>query len=318
MGEQGVIYKIENLINGKVYIGQTVRDYNTRIYEHKYKLDENTHYNIHLQSSWNKHGPDKFEFTLVKRCVLSELDELERMLIEYYRNKNGVYNIESGGHLSKKLSKSTIAKIVESNYRPVILLNTHEEFSSIKEAAIKYKVSQQGITTSCRRLRNFAGRMPNGEWMVWRYKEDFDENEKVSFKKDTANNKKIVICLNTKEVFESAVEAGKKFNIKPKNINSCCRGERKSCLGENGIRLQFVFYEEGEEYDLVDLGELHTERRSVICETTNEIFKSVYQASKKYEIDIRRLTNCCKGRYTYAGKLPNGTKLKWAYYKASN
>jgi len=63
------IYKIENLINHKVYIGQTV-DYTRRVYLHTHYLMNNRHTNTHLQSAWNKYGSDNFKFELL--CDFTE------------------------------------------------------------------------------------------------------------------------------------------------------------------------------------------------------------------------------------------------------
>jgi len=311
---EGVIYKIENMVNGRVYIGQTVRDYKTRIKEHKYKLKNGTHHNKHLQNAYRKYGFENLQFALLETCVLDEIDNKEKEWILKYKEKSISYNLEDGGHHSKKLSKQTIEKISKQHYKPVVLLNTLEEFSSMKEASVKYGVCNSGITSSCRKERDFSGRMPNGEWMVWRYKEEVDLNEEVSFRRKTTNNKKKVVCINTKEIFNSAKEASIKYGINPTNINSCCRGERKSCLTANGERLQFGFYVDGNNYGVQKLEKLHTSVKKIICITTNEIFNSMYKAGEKYGVDVSGISNCCKGNYSYAGALQDGTKLKWAYY----
>jgi len=313
MESLGTIYKIENLVNGKVYIGQTAREYSTRMYEHEYKLRNNAHYNIALQNAWNKYGKNNFTFEIIVRCSINKIDELEQKHIKYYVVQRKAYNISPGGNKIKKLSESTKQKIGKQSMRPVILLNTGEVFVSLKDASEKRNVLSTGITDCCRRNRGHAGRLPNGDWMVWRYKDEYDENEKVSFKKHTDNNKKEVICINTNEIFISGKEAGDKYGINPKNITSCCRDERKSCISIDGSRLQFSYYEENKQYNQLKLDTLHTENKAIICKNTNETFGSIYQASKKYSIDVRRLSNCCKGRYTYAGSLKNGTKLKWEY-----
>lgn len=53
--------------------------------------------------------------------------------------------------------------------------------------------------------------------------------------------------------------------------------------------------------------------KKVKCITTNEIFNSLTEASKKYKTYISGITNCCKGEIKSAGTLSDGTKLIWAY-----
>ena len=45
------IYKIENIITGKAYIGQSF-NIHRRLNAHKNKLLKGCHVNIHLQNSW--------------------------------------------------------------------------------------------------------------------------------------------------------------------------------------------------------------------------------------------------------------------------
>lgn len=47
------IYCIENILNDRKYIGQSV-DIQMRFYGHKSKLNRNIHDNQHLQFAWNK------------------------------------------------------------------------------------------------------------------------------------------------------------------------------------------------------------------------------------------------------------------------
>lgn len=102
------IYKITNLINNKVYIGQSV-NIKKRIADHKYELNANHHCNSHLQNSYNKYRKDAFEFNIICECEESELDELECYYIKYYDSTNRLngYNKESGGSLNKHISEET-------------------------------------------------------------------------------------------------------------------------------------------------------------------------------------------------------------------
>lgn len=87
------IYKIENIVTGKVYTGST-NNLRRRINSHIRKLTENTHNNTQLQNSWNVCGIDKFQFEIVE-IVEDEsfLPYAELYYIEKYRRIKGVYNI---------------------------------------------------------------------------------------------------------------------------------------------------------------------------------------------------------------------------------
>lgn len=52
--------------------------------------------------------------------------------------------------------------------------------------------------------------------------------------------------------------------------------------------------------------------KKVICITTGKIFDSQKQASEYYHIYKTGISDCCRGRISYAGKL-NEEKLKWKY-----
>lgn len=84
------IYQILNIVNQKCYIGssQCIRK---RIYHHKYKLKFNSHANIHLQSSWNKHGGINFIFRTLETLINPtqvQLEERENYWIDYYNSTN--------------------------------------------------------------------------------------------------------------------------------------------------------------------------------------------------------------------------------------
>lgn len=59
--------------------------------------------------------------------------------------------------------------------------------------------------------------------------------------------------------------------------------------------------------------------RSIVCTTTNEIFLSVRDACKKYNIDGSALIKVCEHRRTSCGKHPvTGQKLVWEYVDNMN
>ena len=64
----------------------------------------------------------------------------------------------------------------------VVLLNNHEVFESISDAARKYGTSIANISRVCLRKGKYSGiHTETGEPLVWRYIEDYDENEVIDF-----------------------------------------------------------------------------------------------------------------------------------------
>jgi hypothetical protein len=125
----GLIYKIQNNMNSKVYIGQTINNngFNGR---YSYNLEENTH-NEHLKRAILKYGIENFEITKEFDVAYSqeELNEKEIYWIEYYNStdSNFGYNKRDGGNggsLSVE-SKNKISKTKQSNRDTItkILIN---------------------------------------------------------------------------------------------------------------------------------------------------------------------------------------------------
>jgi group I intron endonuclease len=101
------IYKITNLINNKVYIGQTYR-LNEREREHLYRLERNEHHNEYLQKSYNKYGKDNFKFEIIE--LTGDLDDRELYWLNEYGglNSNNTYNFKDPK--TKKWSEYTKVK----------------------------------------------------------------------------------------------------------------------------------------------------------------------------------------------------------------
>ena len=96
------IYCIENLKNGKVYVGQS-RNIPVRWSAHRRAQDSDSSL---IARAILKHGLKNFEFTVLEYCSPEKLDERERHYIVelkamYYENG---YNIESGGHKGEKIT----------------------------------------------------------------------------------------------------------------------------------------------------------------------------------------------------------------------
>lgn len=94
------IYKIENIVNNKVYIGQST-NIKKRFNSHKataFNINSK-YYNYHLYKSIRKYGLKSFTFEIVEKCKKTELNEKEKYRISFYNStdKKRGYNISIGG-----------------------------------------------------------------------------------------------------------------------------------------------------------------------------------------------------------------------------
>lgn len=114
------IYKIENIINHKIYIGKSIF-VEKRFKEHKYALINNCHINKHLQSAWNKYGSENFEFSIIEECSKSNINEREIYWINFYGGieNNNNYNILKGGlgGVGNEQWKKKISNTVKEHYK---------------------------------------------------------------------------------------------------------------------------------------------------------------------------------------------------------
>lgn len=95
------LYIITNKATNKKYLGIT-KDFKKRKLAHLGLLRRNQHHSMHLQNSFNKHGEDKFEFSiLVDDLSREKAGWLEEFYLqEYYDNIYNVSKKSSGGDLT--------------------------------------------------------------------------------------------------------------------------------------------------------------------------------------------------------------------------
>lgn len=93
------IYKIENLLNGKIYIGQSIQ-IEKRFEQHKKtayaRKDRN--YNNLIYKAIRKYGLENFAFEIIEEVPDNQdLDEREIYWISYYNSYKNGYNMTPGG-----------------------------------------------------------------------------------------------------------------------------------------------------------------------------------------------------------------------------
>lgn len=126
------VYEIKNITNNKVYIGIT-KNIKQRKMSHFSGLSNNSHYNSHLQNSYNKYGEQNFIFSVLYKKITKNLAILlERKLIRETDN----YNITDGGEYGYKISNPE-----KISYRAKSCEWNGVIYSSIKECSIENNVN---------------------------------------------------------------------------------------------------------------------------------------------------------------------------------
>lgn len=263
MERKGVIYKIENLINGKVYIGQTIQNFKARKSDHIYELKNGRKRNIKLQTAWNKYGEANFKFSIIGHYPISELDKMEIYFISKYDSFKNGYNMTTGGNQVMHNQKHT------------------------KKTRIKISSKLKDIWNNPKFIKKM-------------------EKRPIYYGSESPHATK-VICINDRKIFNSMIEAGDYYGISMKKVSSSCTNKCEyTGLEETGMKLQFAYYEEGNDYSLNEINHCN-EKKKVKCITTGQIYNSITEAGKNTGTTPASISHVCKGKRKHAGG------LEWEY-----
>ena len=200
----GIIYRIINKINGKVYIGQTINKNGLRgrypiskkkpliegVYRHhKYLLNYGSNgCNKHLLNAISKYGFNSFEVNDLFDVAFSkkELDIKEKIYINLYNSTNPDcgYNRREGASTGKqskesiKLLKDTQIKNGRTRYvkqMTVPDLNVVKVFRSIAEATLELGLSRSAIKNVLN--QDYQANTAGG--YAWEYKDEKNKKYNV-------------------------------------------------------------------------------------------------------------------------------------------
>lgn len=256
------IYKIENKLNGKCYIGQST-DIERRWKAHKIiGFNKNSHnYNYPLYKAIRKYGIENFSFSVIEKCKKEQLNEKEQKWIEYYDSFNNGYNQTLGGEQDRFPTPPNVLQAIK---------DLKETTLTFEEIADKNQISYDMLT-----------RINRGKF--WNQN---DETYPIRSKKKRIEILKINNIYTKEEHF--CIDCGKLLghnylrcrecqNIYFRTINNSTKPTKEKLL------------EELKEYqgNLSQIGRIHNVCNNSVkkwCKTYNIDYKSYWFTIKKEEI----------------------------------
>lgn len=201
------IYKIENLLNHHVYIGQSI-NIEERWQEHRRNgiADKNAEYkiwyNYPIYCAMRKYGLDNFEFTILEETLPEQLNERERYWINYYNSYQNGYNATTGGDGHCQITESQRQKIIEM-WNQSYLMN---------DISAKLQIDKHTIIS-----------------ILKQYEPSYN-TEEARYRGSIASGKahrKSVDCYdiynNYLRTYNSISDAAKHLNIQETGIINCCK-----------------------------------------------------------------------------------------------
>ena len=208
------IYKIENLINHKIYIGQSIE------IEKRWQKHLNAKDNFVIHKALQKYGKENFSFQIIEECDLLDLDNKEQYWINYYNSliPSG-YNMIPGGSNGAGFAKGK--KVLQYTLDGAFI----KEYNSANQASNQTGVCHSDICKCCR------GDTPRAGEYQWKYSGDDKEIKPIKVRTDFSV---LQIDKNTDEIikeFSSLKDASEQTHIAKSIICRVCNGKGKTAGG---------------------------------------------------------------------------------------
>jgi len=251
----GYIYKITNTINGKIYIGQTVRSVTQRFKEHFHPSSGSRY----LARSIKKYGKESFILTILETVQYDDkhqlIDKLNELEIKYINENNSLcpngYNGLAGGTntigraWSGKMSPQSVLIRAQKHKKSIICNETKQIWPSIKECAESFNTKPECIHRVLRGIRKHFRNLSFSYFNSNSIK--FSKEAKTKISKATKNRSKMVykklteeqinrmktpiICNETGIKYDSLTQAAKQLNLSISKISLVLKGKRKHHKG---------------------------------------------------------------------------------------
>lgn len=158
-----LIYKIQNLVNDKVYIGLTT-NLSKRLKSYLYHGNNGDGQQL-IHRALKKYGLDEFDFEIIEEAESLELQEREKFWINFYNSNdlNVGYNLTNGGEKFVHNLETVLKMKKSSNNKIKVFLydkmgNYIKQFESINECARELKRKHSAIVDAIKKQNLIQGK----------------------------------------------------------------------------------------------------------------------------------------------------------------
>ena len=193
----GYIYKITNLVNNKIYIGQTIHTL-----EYRFKQHINKSGCTKLHNAIVKYGKENFIIEEIEKVPQNILDEREIYWISYYDSTNRKlgYNILKGG----KLGPLGNYKLTSNQIKEIVRLDS-ENVSHIKIGEM-FGINRKTVTFILRRETNYTSK-----YKQLKQRNDLEEIKEFLKTNPTSKDVKKKFNIGQATLFKLTKQWGYKF-----------------------------------------------------------------------------------------------------------
>lgn len=242
----GIIYKIENIITHKIYIGQTThpKGFNGRYYykgigiERVYndlssKRDRNERYNKYLLRSIEKCGFDAFIVDEIFDTALTidELNEKETYYIKKFDSYKNGYNMSFGGDSISGYERPKGKDCKNSKRVCQISLDGEliKIWDSATEASNELGICPSTISNVCNHKQGRYKTITTAGGYIWVFEKDYNQNKSYSMnrpKLHVGHGAKTVVLLDDdgyiKQEYYSLNDAAKDLCMSVESVRQTC------------------------------------------------------------------------------------------------
>lgn len=253
--DYGIIYCVKNLINNKLYIGQTVRGIVSRRNAHLNDA-RNKKFDIPFHRAIRKYGKENFEWSIIDFAKdKKDLNEKEKYWISLLSssNRENGYNATVGGDAfggkgeenfwygktrtednKLKISttlKETRKKLGATRNRAVIQLDMQGNYIAEFKNSAETGYDKKNVNGCCNnKLNSYMG-------YFWVHKDKYNEKYvkeiMEKYRKKKRNKTVIALSINGEYIkkYESIEQAVSEVGGHGSCITACCKGRQKTAYG---------------------------------------------------------------------------------------